>query len=245
MSNTRATAADAAGLDTFPRLLMHHARQRPNRPAMREKEYGIWQTYTWAEVAERVRSIASGLAELGFKRGDRLAVVGDNRPRLYWSVAAAQCRGVVHMARLLAGLTRLMPDGREPFADVLARVGPRLPRHGLVIAVSDFYDDALTLPVLRRLSRAGHDVVAVQTLADEERRLVIADDAELIDAETGQTRPVAAAAARAGYQARLTAWQRDLRAALMREGIEPVSLTTADRVDHVLRRFLQARRGGA
>jgi long-chain acyl-CoA synthetase len=55
MSNTRATAADSASLDTFPRLLMHHARQRPNRPAMREKEYGIWQTYTWAEVAERVR----------------------------------------------------------------------------------------------------------------------------------------------------------------------------------------------
>src|SRR5574343_654598 len=81
MSNTRATAADSASLDTFPRLLMHHAQQRPTRPAMREKEYGIWQTYTWAEVADKVRAIASGLAELGFKRGDRLAVVGDNRPR--------------------------------------------------------------------------------------------------------------------------------------------------------------------
>ena len=80
-------------LDTFPRLLMHHAKVRPNRPAMREKEYGIWQTYTWGEVAENVRAIACGLAELGFKRGDRLAVIGDNRPRLYWSVAACQCLG--------------------------------------------------------------------------------------------------------------------------------------------------------
>ena len=45
-------------LNTFPRLLMHHAQQRPNRPAMREKEYGIWQTYSWAEVAQNVRAIA-------------------------------------------------------------------------------------------------------------------------------------------------------------------------------------------
>ena len=93
MSDARGTAADAASLDTFPRLLMQHARQRPSRPAMREKEYGIWQTYTWAEVADKVRAIAGGLAALGFRRGDRLAVVGDNRPRLYWSVAACQCLG--------------------------------------------------------------------------------------------------------------------------------------------------------
>ncbi|MBS0344860.1 MAG: AMP-binding protein [Proteobacteria bacterium] len=93
MATTRAAAVDVASLDTFPRLLMEHARQRPQRPAMREKEYGIWQTSTWADVAARVRALASGLAELGFKRGDRLAVVGDNRPRLYWSVAACQCLG--------------------------------------------------------------------------------------------------------------------------------------------------------
>jgi long-chain acyl-CoA synthetase len=72
---------------------MQHAKLRPNRPAMREKAYGIWQTYTWAQVAESVRAIACGLAELGFKRGDRLAIIGDNRPRLYWSVAACQCLG--------------------------------------------------------------------------------------------------------------------------------------------------------
>ncbi|HJV27581.1 MAG TPA: AMP-binding protein [Aromatoleum sp.] len=93
MSDSNGQAVHAAALDTFPRLLMHHAAVRPNRPAMREKEYGIWQTYTWAEVAQNVRAIACGLAELGFKRGDRLAIIGDNRPRLYWSVAACQCLG--------------------------------------------------------------------------------------------------------------------------------------------------------
>jgi long-chain acyl-CoA synthetase len=80
---------------TFPRLLLEHARQRPDADAIREKEYGIWQTYTWMEVAERVRAIASGLAELGFKRGDRLAVVGDNRPRLTMAMLAAQCLGAI------------------------------------------------------------------------------------------------------------------------------------------------------
>jgi long-chain acyl-CoA synthetase len=122
MSNTRATAADAASLDTFPRLLMQHARQRPNRPAMREKEYGIWQTYTWAEVAERVRSIASGLAELGFKRGDRLAVVGDNRPRLYWSVAACQCLGgipvMMYQDAVAQEMAYVMQDAEIRFACV-------------------------------------------------------------------------------------------------------------------------------
>ena len=57
-----------AGLDTFPKLLMHHAQVRPQRPAIREKDLGIWQTWSWARFAEEVRAIACGLAEQGFKR---------------------------------------------------------------------------------------------------------------------------------------------------------------------------------
>jgi len=122
MANTGETSAEMSNLDTFPRLLMHHARQRPNRPAMREKEYGIWQTYTWAEVAERVQAIASGLAELGFKRGDRLAVVGDNRPRLYWSVAACQCLGgipvMMYQDAVAQEMSYVMQDAEIRFACV-------------------------------------------------------------------------------------------------------------------------------
>jgi long-chain acyl-CoA synthetase len=80
-------------LDTFPKLLMHHARVRGGRPAIREKDLGIWQTWTWHEFAEEVRALACGLAEQGFKRGDHLALVGDNRPRLYAAICAAQCLG--------------------------------------------------------------------------------------------------------------------------------------------------------
>ena len=83
------------GLHTFPRLLFQHAKVRPNAPAMREKHLGIWQTWTWSDVAERVRALACGLASLGFKRGDNLAIIGDNRPHLYMMMSAAQCLGGV------------------------------------------------------------------------------------------------------------------------------------------------------
>ena len=81
--------------DTFPRLLLHQAAVRPDQPAVREKDLGIWQTWTWGQVSDEVRALACGLAELGFKRGDNLAIIGDNRPRLYWAMAAAQCLGGV------------------------------------------------------------------------------------------------------------------------------------------------------
>ncbi len=81
--------------DTFPRLLQQHALKRAIHPAFREKHLGIWQTTTWADVETHVRLLACGLAALGFKRGMNLAVVGDNRPRLYWAMAAAQSLGGV------------------------------------------------------------------------------------------------------------------------------------------------------
>jgi long-chain acyl-CoA synthetase len=88
-----APAMGASLPDTFPRLLLQHARVRGDRPAMREKDLGIWQSWNWAQVADEVAAMACGLAELGFKRGDRLAIIGDNRPRLYWAMCAAQTLG--------------------------------------------------------------------------------------------------------------------------------------------------------
>jgi long-chain acyl-CoA synthetase len=80
---------------TIPRLLQRAARQHGARTAIREKDRGIWQSYTWTEYADNVRDFALGLAALGFRRGDRLSVIGDNRPRLYWAQVAAQCVGGV------------------------------------------------------------------------------------------------------------------------------------------------------
>src|SRR5262245_58929408 len=80
-------------LDTFPKLLMHHAQVRGGAPAIREKDLGIWQTWSWKRFADEVRALASGLAAEGFKRGDHFALVGDNRPRIYAMVCAVQCLG--------------------------------------------------------------------------------------------------------------------------------------------------------
>jgi long-chain acyl-CoA synthetase len=80
---------------TLPRYLLRNAQQHADRPAIREKDRGIWQTYTWRAYHDHVRDIALGLAALGFARGDKLSVIGDNRPRLYWAQVAAMCLGGV------------------------------------------------------------------------------------------------------------------------------------------------------
>jgi long-chain acyl-CoA synthetase len=84
-----------SGLDTFPKLLLHHARVRGAMPAIREKDLGIWQTWTWRRFADEVNALACGLADQGLKRGDHMALIGDNRPRLYAAMCAAQCLGAI------------------------------------------------------------------------------------------------------------------------------------------------------
>jgi long-chain acyl-CoA synthetase len=80
---------------TFPQLLLTHAKQRPLAPAMREKEYGIWQTISWQDMATMVMHMACGLHQAGLKRGEHMVVVGSNRPRLYATMLAAQSLGAI------------------------------------------------------------------------------------------------------------------------------------------------------
>ncbi len=93
MTEAAATEKLSQVLDTIPKLLLDHAKKRADRPANRLKDLGIWQTWTWFDVAEEVRNLACGLAKIGFQRGDKLAVIGDNRPCLYWSMVAVQALG--------------------------------------------------------------------------------------------------------------------------------------------------------
>ncbi len=80
---------------TFPKLLLKHAAERPSAPAMREKEYGIWQTISWQGMAQMVAHMACGLHQAGLKRGEHMVVVGSNRPRLYATMLAAQSLGAI------------------------------------------------------------------------------------------------------------------------------------------------------
>src|SRR5687768_4043046 len=149
MSEGKRADSSLAALDTFPRLLLNHARVRPGAPSIREKDYGIWQTWSWGEVAEEVRALACGLSALGFERGHNLAIIGDNRPRLYWAMTAAQALGSVpvplYQDAIADEMVYILNDADVRFAvvenqeqvDKLLEVKDRCPRLEKII-----YDDA-------------------------------------------------------------------------------------------------------
>ncbi len=93
MNNPNDNAPQPA--DTFPKLLLDNATRLANLPAVREKEFGIWQVWNWRQMQEEIFAFAAGLAQLGFTAEDKLAIIGRNRPRMYWGITAAQClRGI-------------------------------------------------------------------------------------------------------------------------------------------------------
>jgi long-chain acyl-CoA synthetase len=89
------SCAQAGHADTFPKLLIHNASALRGRPAIRHKDLGIWQTSTWDHVLEEVRAFSVGLGALGLERDDKVAIIGANRPRLYWAMCAVQALGGV------------------------------------------------------------------------------------------------------------------------------------------------------
>jgi long-chain acyl-CoA synthetase len=148
-SNDPAAPPTGAGEpDTLPKLLLDNAARRGDRPAIREKDYGIWQSWSWAETAREVHDFACGLAALGFRRGDKLAVIGDNRPRLYWAIAAAQSLGgvpvPVYQDAVAAEMEFVLDHAEVRFAvaedqeqvDKLLAIRARLPRLDCIV-----YDD--------------------------------------------------------------------------------------------------------
>ncbi len=163
---TQAAAGLPGGLDTFPRLILHHARVRPRQPAIREKDLGIWQTWTWEEVARQVRDLACGLAARGFARGERIAIIGDNRPRLYWVMAAAQCLGGVPVPLyqdsvagefvypLVEADIRLVVAEDQEQVDKLIEIRGRCPALGGVV-----YDDPRGLRDYDPSFLAGYDEI--------------------------------------------------------------------------------------
>ncbi len=142
-------AVRRTALDTIPKLLLDNAARRGRRPAMREKDLGIWQSWSWAEAARQVQDFANGLAALGFRRGDKLGIIGDNRPRLYWAITAAQCLGgvpvPVYQDAVAAEMEFVLEHAEVRFVvaedqeqvDKLLAVRERLPRLEAII-----YDDA-------------------------------------------------------------------------------------------------------
>jgi len=166
-------ATEAARANTFPKLLLRNARLYAGRPAYRHKDLGIWQVWTWARVLEEVRAFSVGLREVGLKRDDKVAIIGSNRPRLYWAMCAAQALGGVpvpiyadsvaqEMDYILdhAEVTIAVVEDQEQ-VDKLLSIVDRLPRLALIIydetrGLRDY--EAMLEEVLARLNDDTHPI---------------------------------------------------------------------------------------
>ncbi len=158
--------------DTFPKLLIQNADRFAGSTAIREKDMGIWQSWTWKEVRDEVFLLANGLATLGFGRGDKIAIVGGNRPRLYWGICAAQCLGGIpvpiyadsvaeEMLYVLnhAGVSHALAEDQEQVDKILEI------KSDCVTLKNIIYDDSRGL---RDYDKTGlHDFVDVQNAGRE------------------------------------------------------------------------------
>ncbi|MES2939422.1 MAG: AMP-binding protein [Pseudomonadota bacterium] len=175
---------------TFPRLLLQHAAQRPAEVAMREKEYGIWQTLSWARLGTLVEQLACGLYQAGLRRGDHMVVVGANRPRLYATTLAIQALGAtlvpLHQDSVAAEYAFPINNSNVRFAfaenqeqvDKLLEVRPECPQLATI-----YYDDPRGL---RNYGDAG--LIALDTLL-EAGRLFAEQNPGFFRAEVEQGQP--------------------------------------------------------
>ena len=152
--------AERPQADTFPKLLIHNADALHGRPAVRHKDLGIWQTWTWDRMLDEIRAFSIGLSELGLKHGDKVAIIGANRPRLYWAICAAQALGAIPV-----------PIYADSVADEMAYV---LEHAEVAVAVVEDQEQVdKIISVADRLSRLSHIVY------DEPRGLRDYDHARL------------------------------------------------------------------
>jgi uncharacterized protein (DUF58 family) len=150
-----------------------------------------------------------------------------------------------HLRVLLAALGRITPGGSTPIADALRRAGALLKRRGLVVVLSDFYEETAALTEIRRLSRIGHDVIVIHTMTPEELTLPRAGATEFEDLETGALLVAEPSVVRAEYEASVQHFLADVERSVQREGLSYVRLLTNEPIEPPLRRMLVRRRGGA
>jgi len=150
-----------------------------------------------------------------------------------------------HLRVLLSELSRLAPSGTSAIDSALRHAATLMKRRGLVIAVSDFYEDEAAITQIRRLRRMGHDVVAIQVLSKEELSLEVGGAAEFIDLETGRKLLVQPSSARESYARDFGAWLANVEREIRRDGIDYLRVITGEPLEPALRRFLIGRRSAA
>jgi uncharacterized protein (DUF58 family) len=184
------------------------------------------------------RSIAAVLGTLVLDQGDAAGLVAAGSPAYL-----PPRSGHHHLRMLLAALARLDPDGSQSAADGLQMVEALARRRGLVVAISDFYEDDAALLHVRRLARIGHDVILVHVLSHEEVELPLSGAVRFEDLETGRTLAAQADTVRADYLRAVGGWLARIERELRREGVDYVRVVVGDDIEAALRRFLVSRRG--
>lgn len=196
---------------------------------------------------ELARAVAAVLATLVIDQGDAaglLAVGGSGTPPEVHYLPARSGRH--HLRLFLAALARLSSAGSEPVATALKRAAGLLRRRGLIVIISDLYEDEPAIAEVKRLARMGHDVVTIHIMAREELALPQATGiaTEFVDLETGKTVVASPRAIAVEYRQNVEAFLTRARQAIEREGLDYLRLTTGDPLEPALRRFLVGRRGG-
>jgi uncharacterized protein (DUF58 family) len=185
------------------------------------------------------RTIAAILGTLVLDQGDAAGVLA-TADRTHYVPPRS---GHHHLRVLLAELSRLEPSGTSAIDGALRHAATLMKRRGLVIAVSDFYEDDAAVTQLRRLRRMGHDVIAIQVLSREELSLDVGGAAEFIDLETGRKLLVQPSSARDSYARDVGAWLANVERETRRDGIDYLRVITGEPLEPALRRFLISRRG--
>jgi uncharacterized protein (DUF58 family) len=187
------------------------------------------------------RTIAAVLGTLVLDQGDAAGVLAvDDRAHLVPSRS-----GHHHLRVLLSELASLAPGGSAPIAEALRRAAAILKRRGLVIVLSDLYEDEEAIGQIRRLARMGHDVIVIHTLSPAEMTLDVGAAAEFVDLETGNKLTVQPSAARDAYVGAFNQWLAQVEQRLRRDGIDYLRLVAGEPLEPALRRFLVGRRGMA
>jgi len=199
----------------------------------------VSRSMNFAGKFDLARQVTAILGTLVLDQGDAAGVLAvDDRARL-----VPPRSGHHHLRVFLAQVGQLAPTGGATLGEALRQATSVMKRRGLVIVVSDFYEEDDALPQVRRLARMGHDVVIIHTLAREELSLDVGGAAELVDLESGRALQVQPSAVRAGYTAAVQQWLSTVQDTLTRDGIDYLRLVTSDPLEPALRRFLMHRRG--
>lgn len=198
-----------------------------------EPEEGVVTKFRYASI------LAAAVAYVASDQGNAVGLIAMSGEGIRYLPARG---GTQHLRTLIALVDRLAPTGTWDAATAIERAAQLMRRRGIVIVISDLYDDETeTARALRRLARHGHDVSVLQVLAPDERVLGIDGQVEFVDAETGERRLTDAASIAVRYRTAMNDFVERCRSEASRSGIDHALITTNQAPERALRDYLQRR----